>query len=651
MATLEQIADALRKADAAGNVEDAKALASAYRQMQQAQAPNPDGGFDPMRDLPIPGTSHPTAPDYSYHSMIPGGDALNVFADAFGQNIPIVGPLATRAADAVGSNLAASITGRTPEDELARGQEMRQQNADANPIASGAGAVAGSVGPLMALGTTQLGGQALGMTGPLWQRMLAGGVSGATISGADSLARGESGQEALGQAGVGAGLGASIPLAERAIMPLARMLAGQSVPKPVQSVARNMERDRIDPAQVRQMLDTMGPDAVLSDLGPNLTRQAGAIASLPGEGQSVLRDALVRRQRGANARIQGDINDTLGPSPLPSAVQRDIRAGQQQLGPQYEQALRGASPVDTAPIANTLDSMTVTARGAVQNHARRIRDMLNVPGTSELSTDPGVLLATRHAIDDMFPTATGNNEIGFLTNIRRQVDEMLAQSVPGIKQVDAQFEELARQNTGIQTGQQVLDSGRTAPRPAEVEAMMTDGAVPQGLFIGPSGEPFRVSQGARAEIDRLVGTTGSNLTALKSALKGDGSWNRDRLVSLFGRERADSLLGILEREQTFQSTYNTVLQNSETAARTAAQKEAAPHQFGNTSTSLADLLLKAPQWAANTAAKGRSEATNAQIAQMLIGRPTSEMVDQMIAAKALGRGLIGSSAVPVLTNQ
>jgi len=42
MATLEQIGEALRRADAAGNVEDAKALAAAYRQMQSsADAMNP----------------------------------------------------------------------------------------------------------------------------------------------------------------------------------------------------------------------------------------------------------------------------------------------------------------------------------------------------------------------------------------------------------------------------------------------------------------------------------------------------------------------------------------------------------------------------------------------------------------------------------
>ena len=58
MATLEQIADALRKADAAGNVDDARALAAAYRQMQSqpaATAAQSQADNSYFADLPIPG--------------------------------------------------------------------------------------------------------------------------------------------------------------------------------------------------------------------------------------------------------------------------------------------------------------------------------------------------------------------------------------------------------------------------------------------------------------------------------------------------------------------------------------------------------------------------------------------------------------------
>lgn len=177
---------------------------------------------------------------------------------------------------------------------------------------------------------------------------------------------------------------------------------------------------------------------------------------------------------------------------------------------------------------------------------------------------------------------------------------------------------------------------------------------PADLAATTAGSPAHVldamSQGTRAEIDRIIGTTGNNITALKSALKGDGSWNRERLASLFGQGKADDLLNILEREQTYQRAYNTVLNNSETAARTAAQKEAAPRQFGQQSMSIADLLMKVPQGMANVGARSRSESLNAEIANLLIGKPTPELVDQLIASRKMDSGLIGSSVAPLLLN-
>ena len=65
MATLEQLSAALVKADAAGNVEDAKALANAIRQMRGV--PNTEGmpgarkGVDQF-GIPIEGALNPTPP-------------------------------------------------------------------------------------------------------------------------------------------------------------------------------------------------------------------------------------------------------------------------------------------------------------------------------------------------------------------------------------------------------------------------------------------------------------------------------------------------------------------------------------------------------------------------------------------------------------
>ena len=646
MATLEQIAAALAKADAAGNVEDARALASAYRQMQgQATPAAPKTGAQLAQEmnLPLPGTPM-TPPAEPVSSMVPWLDPVTAFANSAVDAVPVAGPTLTNMrqnADAVFHSL---ITGE-PYDFDKSWQQQAGFDADisrAHPEASTAGAVAGSVGPLIALGMTPKGGQALGMSGPMGQRMVAGGVSGGLIAGADALARGDT----LGEAGMkglmGFGLGTAFPLAERALSPIARMIMGKSVPKSTQNIGRQLEREGIDPTTLMQRIDELGPDAVLADLGPNLQRQAGAIASLPGEGQTILRDALVKRQQGTNTRIQGDVDTALGPATSPRIFNEGVDAAQKRLSPIYEEAFGNARAVDTEGIALNLDSAAVNLRGEAQTVARSLRDMLNVHGADVLDPNPRTLFEVRKAIDGMFGTVQDGNARRLLAETRKLVDDELAAKVPGIKDADAQFQQLAETRGAFEQGQSALDSGRTALTPADLAQWAAD-ATPNVLDA--------MTLGTRAQIDRIIGTTANNLTALKSALKGDGSWNRDRLVTLFGKDKADRLLGILEREQRYAQTFDTVTRNSETAARTAAQKEAAPREFGQPGTSILDLLLKIPQGAANMGARARSEATNKAIAEMLMGKPTPEMVDQLLFARQMNRGLIGSAPVPLITSQ
>lgn len=56
-------------------------------------------------------------------------------------------------------------------------------------------------------------------------------------------------------------------------------------------------------------------------------------------------------------------------------------------------------------------------------------------------------------------------------------------------------------------------------------------------------------------------------------IKGEGDWNRARLATLFGPEKADRLFKVLENERIYADTANTATRNSESAARLAAQNE------------------------------------------------------------------------------
>lgn len=661
MATLEQLAEGIRRAHAAGDAEHVKILGEAYRQMQAGAAQSnagvvrtPQQAADEL-NLPIPGTDWRTPEQPArFTSPIPGGDFMNEMARSFAENVPVIGPAVDRLAQATGAQIASAITGNTPEQAQLIRDQQRAQDQRNQPVANAAGTVAGMVGPLMALGNTKLGGQALGVTGNLPQRVVAGGLSGGTIAGADQFARTGDVDASLSALKLGAGIGAAFPMAERAFGAIARALTASDADRAAAIIASGAKRDKVDMQNIDDILAALGPDAMLADAGPNLTRQAAAVASLPGEGQTIVRDALTERALGTNARIQGDADAILGPAPVPSQLTDDIRTGQRSLSTAYTDALNNAAPSNTRALAETIDDLAqfygVGKRKAAMDKVRNWLMETDDRGRTFLTSNPSRLFMIRNELDDMIETEVGSKLGASLTDVRQQVDDLLSFSTPDIKLVDAQYQELGRQKDAIGTGQRVLDSGREAMVPDELSAAMSAEPASE-LLIGPSGAPFRISQGARAEIERLIGTKANNLTALKDALKGDGSWNRERLATVFGDEKADALISVLDRERQYAATAQAVLHNSETAARAAAQKDVAPRQFGSANTSIVDLLLKIPQKVANTAANARSEQVNARIAAALSSKPGRDDIDRIIAALAADRGLLGSSAVPLLINQ
>lgn len=92
---------------------------------------------------------------------------------------------------------------------------------------------------------------------------------------------------------------------------------------------------------------------------------------------------------------------------------------------------------------------------------------------------------------------TDGNVRRVLGDVRAQLNAILGGAVPDIHRLDAQYSELGGQRRAVDRGQTVLDNGREAPRPAELRDEVAAGT--QGdEVLGPSGRPFRLSQGARA---------------------------------------------------------------------------------------------------------------------------------------------------------
>jgi len=418
---------------------------------------------------------------------------------------------------------------------------------------------------------------------------------------------------------------------------------GKTIRAPIR---RALAADGVPQGDVAARTRSIGEEAVPADLGQNVRALAATGAALPGRRAVEMVETMADRKAGGNARVRAAVTDALGAPPTPSTVRADVRAGKQAVGPDYESALAGAAPVDATDLAAGLDQQIARLRGKAQTALQSVRDMLDQVVDPEeralrqqdlidqwteggkqgprpkyqapLETDARVLHQVRQAIDGMLGSETDSNAQRVLGAARKNVDSLLADAVPGIKQADAAYADLAEQGKALETGQTVFDSSRAAIRPDELDTMLLEAS---------PGVARRLSQGALAEIDRIVGTNANDRQALERLLKGDGDWNRQRLASLFGQQRADRVFRILENERRMAETEDAVLRGAGHRSAQMARDELAPAARGP------GVVESALNLKPGTAAAKMVNGTVGLFSQMGRQRARDEIIDAI-----MGRG-------------
>lgn len=464
--------------------------------------------------------------------------------------------------------------------QRARDRTFDQASPGQAMVAKALGGVGGTIAALPAAsavtgGQLLLGVGAKSVPGAIGRGIAAGAAQGAAGGYGRADETQDAGKMALQDGAVGAAFGGAVPAALAAGKAgwdkLASMVTPgdmlDSVPKAARKFFVDQFGKNADVAALRGKMDDLGPNAVLADVSPEMLGIAQGASSRPGSRQAVV-EALMARDQGKNARIGAAMNETLGPVVEPSAIRAGIETGMDDLGARYGDVIRqNAQAVQTKPIADALDTLAVDLRGPAQKAIKDVRADLNIPGTKELDPSPNALWQTRQAIDGKMKTEADPKVLGRLQDARNMIDAELARSVSGIKQVDGAFEELGRQKDALKEGATILRSGPEAVRPADLAERVAVAPQPKGLNIGPSAEPLRLSQGARAEIDRIVGSNANDVAAMRQLLKGEGDWNRDKLRMVFGPDKADRLLKVLDAETTMENTFRQVVGGSQTGVK------------------------------------------------------------------------------------
>jgi hypothetical protein len=192
-----------------------KALKAQLADLEKAQAPiNPRERAAQVRALPEDQREVPSEAAMREPSPEDTGAAAKgaAFTTGFTEGLPIVGPTALKGVNAIAAGIVTPFSDKSfgeNYDDMGGIAEKSQRD---NPNWATGGRVAGAVAPMLALGGTTLGAQALGVTGrSLGTRALASGVSNAGINMADTAARGGDVGETLKSGGIGVGIGVAVP--------------------------------------------------------------------------------------------------------------------------------------------------------------------------------------------------------------------------------------------------------------------------------------------------------------------------------------------------------------------------------------------------------------------------------------------------------
>lgn len=466
MATLEQLEQALRAADAAGNVEDARRLAQAYAEMRgQQSAPDfsnvQSGATTVAAPTPVDGMS-------GGERFLAGlGQSMANTARSVRHGVPA-------AALALGRAFSGAPENRALLDKRAEGFRAREQaiidrdrQLDAPLLGTGGGLAGAAVGTL-----TQIVGPGIALKGTaaapaLLPRTVAGSAAqGAAMGAAQPTATGES---RLANIALGGGLGtvgAALPIAGGRLMGLFRR-APYTATGAERRAGEILRSEATNPAA----LATPQPSLV-----PGVNRTLAEESLDPGI--MALENTLRAGQRGvfdpidtANnvARVQG--LQRIAGTEADMAAAEGARLGAAQAA---RQEAMQAGPVS---LTNTMQSIETAiqqqqGRPAVQGALRQVQSLLqNADGTPESRI--AVLDNVRMTIGDMLAGKLGGESAAALKGsreliaIRDALNEEIGSQVPSFTAYLNAYRTASKPINRMQVGQELLERG-SAPVPDEL---------------------------------------------------------------------------------------------------------------------------------------------------------------------------------------
>ncbi len=545
MATLEQIAEGIKRAHAAGNEADVRKLGAAYRSMQNAPPTSQTNYDSALQELHQ--KQYPDMPDDEFQRMVTNmpryqpanmGDlAKSGLTFGLGDEIDsAMGAMGSQLQNWMGNQNAPNFgdafqTNQKVQDaRLALGRE--QAGILGAVVEGGAGLL--TMGPARAgIDAIVQGAPRVAATAPsILRTVLSSGAVGGglgAIGGAANSTGGlkERAEGALKGAGGGAAIGAAFPLLARGAGAVYDNVAGRFAANDAASrmgidpeAARFLQTrlaadDSLGPAGMQRMR-AAGPEAMLADAGPSARNTLDyAIQSSGGAGRAA-RDAIDQRVVRSNTRAEQGMDAALGRPQGVYTAEEGLRAGAR---PQTHEAYEGpngayAQSIDYAAapgreLESLLQSVPPEAIARANRLMRIGRDPASRQIMADIADDGTVTFRTmpdvrqldyitralneeaRHGIGA--GAMGGQTDMGrAITNLSRDIRQALRQAVPEYATALETAATPIGQREALQFGADIL-----SPALARDEAVATARAM-----TGP--ERAFARQGVRSRIDEVV---------------------------------------------------------------------------------------------------------------------------------------------------
>lgn len=364
MATYDQVMTALRNADAAGNVDDAKRLAQIAASMKQQEPTQPVE--QPTQE------AMPSQPSQDQGYLAGLTDQLRQ-----GASLGLADEVGAAGAG-TGGAIVAALRGQNPTDAFSKSYDRRlgeirgtdKTFAADHPVTSTVAQIAGGLGPVGS------GVKAVSEAPTVLNAIGQGAKTGAIFGGVNGFGSGEGGfgNRAVG-AGVGgaagAALGAAIPAVGYGVGKVAqvgkRMLGLQNPENEASGLlVRALQGDELTPEELATKIGTYGGKPVtIADMADENTRRLMDQVSLQGGvGSKRVNAFLDQRQADQGGRIIGDIKDSLSPSTDTYGLDAKLSQIRSASNPLWEDAMN-KPPVWNDRLAQFADEPAVK-RGMAQ---------------------------------------------------------------------------------------------------------------------------------------------------------------------------------------------------------------------------------------------------------------------------------------------